>query len=170
MKAFGIAGWSGSGKTTLIEKLIPEFSRLGLSVSVIKHAHKGFDIDRPGKDSHRHRQAGAGSVLLSGPRRWVLVHELEGEPEPELDECLARLAPCDLVLVEGFKRQAIPKVEVHRAAFGRPLMAPENADIVAVAADVDVLTSLPVLDLNEPAAVAGFIVECLGLAGRRGGP
>lgn len=164
MKVFGIAGWSGSGKTSLIERLIPEFAARGFSVSVIKHAHKGFQIDQPGKDSHRHRVAGASQVLLSGPGRWALVGELRGAEEPSLAECLRRLGECDLVLVEGFKRENIPMIEVHRPAYGRSLMAPEKAEIVAVATDGAVATALPILDLNATAAIAEFIVAFLAVA------
>ena len=119
MIVFGIAGWSGSGKTTLIEKLIPVFNARGLSVSVIKHAHHGFDLDKPGKDSYRHREAGASQVLMLSNDRWVLMHELRGEPEPTLEDQLRVLSPCDVVLIEGFKAAAVPKVEVHRPAHGK---------------------------------------------------
>ena len=112
MKVFGFAGWSGSGKTTLIEQVIPAITARGLRVSVIKHAHHGFDIDKPGKDSWRHREAGASEILLVSDQRWVLMHELRGAPEPDLDAQLAHLSPCDLVLVEGFKAVQIPKLEV----------------------------------------------------------
>ena len=135
MKVFGFTGPSGSGKTTLIEKLIPIFTGLGLRVSVIKHTHHDFDLDRPGKDSWRQRQAGAREVLLTSDTRWVLMHELRGAPEPDLPEQLAHLSPCDLVLVEGFKRQPIPKLEVWRAANDTPLLQPTDATIVAIAAD-----------------------------------
>lgn len=163
MKVFGFAGWSGSGKTTLIEKVIPELRRRGLSVSVLKHAHHDFDLDRTGKDSYRHRAAGAVEVMLSGRHRWALMHELRDASEPTLEESLSRFSPCDLIIVEGYKNEAIPKIEVHRPAHGRQLLAPGNPNIVAVAADGAVDTSLPVLDLNDPAAIADFLLRRLGL-------
>ncbi len=163
MKVFGFAGWSGSGKTTLIEQVIPQITRRGLRVSVIKHAHHGFDIDKPGKDSWRHREAGASEILLVSDERWVLMHELRGEPEPDLDAQLARLSRCDLVLVEGFKSVQIPKLEVHRPAVGKPLQYQDNPAIVAIATDVPVDAPLPRLDLNDPAAVAAFILQHLSL-------
>ncbi|GLT20741.1 molybdopterin-guanine dinucleotide biosynthesis protein MobB [Zoogloea oryzae] len=163
MKVFGFAGWSGSGKTTLIEQVIPEITRRGLKVSVIKHAHHGFDIDKPGKDSWRHREAGASEILLISDERWVLMHELRGEPEPDLDAQLARLSPCDLVLVEGFKAVQIPKLEVHRPAVGKPLQYQDNPAIVAIATDVPLDAPLPRLDINDPAAVAAFILQHQGL-------
>ena len=156
--AYGISGWSGAGKTTLIGHVIPECRRRGLRVSVIKHAHKGFDIDQPGKDSFRLRVAGAGEVLLAGPARWALVHELRTEPDPPLAACLTRLASCDLVLVEGFKQDALPKLEVFRAAHGRPPMYLDNPMIQGVATDSVVDTPLPRLDLNDPVAVADFVL------------
>ncbi|HZX31976.1 MAG TPA: molybdopterin-guanine dinucleotide biosynthesis protein B [Rhodocyclaceae bacterium] len=163
MKAFGIAGYSGSGKTTLLEKLIPQLTGRGLKVSVIKHAHHGFDIDRPGKDSYRHREAGATEVLISCGERWALMHELRREQEPSLADLLSRLAPCDLVLVEGFKNEPIPKLEVYRPANGKPPLYPEREDIVAVASDVQVDSGLPQLDVNDSAAIADFILDFLDL-------
>ena len=166
-KVFGFAGYSGSGKTTLIEQLIPRFVRAGLRVSLIKHAHHAFDIDKPGKDSYRHREAGATEVLVTSDRRWVLMHELRNEAsQPALEQQLERFAPCDLVLVEGFKRAAIPKLEVHRPSFDRPLLHTEDTNIVAIAADAPVTTSLPVLDLNNPDQIAQFIIVHQGLANR----
>ena len=135
MKVFGIAGWSGSGKTTLLEKLIPALIARGLKVSVIKHAHHGFDIDKPGKDSYRHREAGAAEVMLASGSRWALMHECRDEGEPQLSALIVRLAPCDLVLVEGFKQEPVPKLEVHRPANGKPPLFAERNDIVAVACD-----------------------------------
>jgi len=158
MKVFGIAGYSGSGKTTLIEKLIPVFTARGLKVSVIKHAHHGFDLDRPGKDSYRHREAGAAEVLMLSGSRWVLMHELRGAAEPSLEEQLAILSPCDLVLIEGFKAAAVPKVEVHRPAHGKPPLFPDNPHVVAVACDGRVDTALPLLPLNDPVPVVDFIL------------
>jgi molybdopterin-guanine dinucleotide biosynthesis adapter protein len=164
VKIFGFAGWSGSGKTTLIEKLIPRFAQRRLRVSLIKHAHHAFDVDQPGKDSYRHRHAGAGEVLVASSRRWVLMHELRGAPEPAFEEHLKRLSPCDLLLVEGFKFAPIPKLEVWRSSAGEPLLHPNDAHIVAVASDARVDTSLPLLDLNDDAAIAAFIVRHLELA------
>ncbi|MER2505796.1 MAG: molybdopterin-guanine dinucleotide biosynthesis protein B [Azonexus sp.] len=166
MKVFGIAGYSGSGKTTLLEKLIPQFTARGLRVSVIKHAHHGFDIDRPGKDSYRHREAGASEVLLSCNDRWALMHERRDRSDVTLDELLARLAPCDLVLVEGFKQEPIPKLEVYRPENGKPPLFPERSDIVAVASNVALATSLPRLALDDVAAIADFVMNTLQLQER----
>jgi molybdopterin-guanine dinucleotide biosynthesis protein B len=163
MKIFGFAGWSGSGKTTLIEKLIPLFVGRGLRVSLIKHAHHSFDVDQPGKDSYRHRQAGASEVLVVSSRRWVLIHELRGAREPGFAELIERITPCDLLLVEGFKRETIPKIEVHRAATGEALLHPQDRDIVAVASDVRLQTTLPQFDLDDAPAIAAFILRHLGL-------
>ena len=159
MKVFGFAGWSGSGKTTLVEKLIPEFTGRGLRVSVIKHAHHGFDLDKPGKDSWRHREAGAMQVLMLSNDRWVLMHELRGAPEPTLDEQLRLLEPCDLVLIEGYKAAAVPKIEIHRPAHGKPPLWPENPHVVAVATNGEIDCPLPRLPLDEPAVVADFILD-----------
>ena len=163
MKIFGFAGWSGSGKTTLIESLIPRLVKRGLRVSLIKHAHHTFDVDQPGKDSYRHRHAGAAEVLVTSSRRWVLMHELRGAAEPPFDEQLRRLSPCDLVLVEGFKRAAIPKLEVWRRATGEPLLHPNDSHIVAVASDSKVETRLPLLELDDHAQIASFILAHLRL-------
>jgi len=164
MKVFGFAGWSGSGKTTLIEKLIPLFVARGLKVSLIKHAHHTFDVDQPGKDSYRHRHAGCTEVLVSSSRRWALVHELRGAPEPGFAGLLERLSPCDLVLVEGFKRERLPKLEVYRAATGEPLLHPEDRDIVAIAADQRLETRLPQFALDDAAAISSFVLKHVGLA------
>jgi molybdopterin-guanine dinucleotide biosynthesis protein B len=164
MRTFGFAGWSGSGKTTLIEKLIPLFVQRGLKVALIKHAHHTFDVDQPGKDSYRHREAGCIEILVSSSRRWALVHELRGAPEPGFPELLARLSPADLVLVEGFKRERLPKLEVYRAVTGEPLLHPEDKDIVAIATDAPVDTGLPQLDINDARAIAGFVLRHVGLA------
>ena len=166
MKVFGIAGYSGSGKTTLLEKLIPQFTARGLRVSVIKHAHHGFDIDRPGKDSYRHREAGASEVLLSCNDRWALMHERRDRSDVTLDELLARLAPCDLVLVEGFKQEPIPKLEVYRPENGKPPLFPKRSDIVAVASNVALAASLPRLALDDVAAIADFVMNTLQLQER----
>ena len=164
MKTFGFAGWSGSGKTTLIEKLIPRFTARGLRVSLIKHAHHSFDVDHPGKDSYRHRHAGASEVLVTSSRRWVLMHELRGAQEPSFEEQLRHLSPCDLLIVEGFKHAPIPKLEVWRALTGEPLLHPQDPHIVAVASDTKLETKLPLLDLNDDAGIAEFIVKHLELA------
>ncbi len=163
MKVFGFAGWSGSGKTTLIEKLIPRFTKQGLRVSLIKHAHHTFDVDKPGKDSYRHRHAGASEVLVTSSQRWVLMHELRGTPEPSFDEQLAHLSPCDLVIVEGFKFQPIPKLEVHRAGNDSALLHPNDPNIVAIATDAKIETALPRLGLNDDAAIEAFILGYLKL-------
>ncbi len=161
MHVFGFAGFSGSGKTTLIEQLIPRLITRGLRVALIKHAHHEFDVDTPGKDSYRHREAGAGEVLITSDQRWVLMHELRGDAEPGLEEQVGYLSPCDLVLVEGYKHAAIPKIEVHRRLAGKPLLYPEDSFIVALASDEEIDTGLPLLNLNDPDAIAGFIVDYL---------
>lgn len=163
MKIFGFAGYSGSGKTTLIEQLIPLFTARGLRVSLIKHAHHTFDVDTPGKDSYRHRHAGCTEVLVTSSRRWVLMHELRGAAEPDLNQQLMHLSPCDLVLVEGFKHDPIPKIEVYRAVVGEPLLHPHDTNIVAVASDAKLDTALPQLDLNQPPAIAAFMLKHVGL-------
>lgn len=163
MKIFGFAGYSGSGKTTLIEQLIPLFVARGLKVSLIKHTHHDFSIDQPGKDSHRHRTAGCNEVMVTSQYRWALVHELRGEPEPGLQEQLARLAPCDLVLVESFKKEPITKLEVHRAITNKPLLFPQDPNIVAIASDLPLETSLPQFRLDQPEKIAGFILQQTGL-------
>ena len=164
MKIFGIAGFSGSGKTTLIEKLIPLFTAHGLTVSLIKHAHHTFDVDQPGKDSYRHRHAGCSEVLVTSSRRWALIHELRGAPEPPLSDHLRRIGSCDLLLVEGFKREPIPKLEVYRAATGEPNLFPHDPNVVAVASDARLATQLPQFDLNDAPAIAEFILREVGLA------
>jgi molybdopterin-guanine dinucleotide biosynthesis protein B len=163
VKIFGFAGWSGSGKTTLIEKLIPRFVGRGLRVSLIKHAHHHFDVDVPGKDSYRHRHAGASEILVTSSRRWVLMHELRGAQEPSFDEQIRHFSPCDLLLVEGFKFAPIPKLEVWRRATGEALLHPNDPHIVAVATDEQVQTRLPRLDINDDAAIASFILRHLKL-------
>ena len=165
MKVFGIAGWSGSGKTTLIEKLLPVFAARGWRVSVIKHAHVQFDVDKPGKDSFRFREAGSHEVLIGSPSRWALMREHRGAAEPGLQELLTHLGDCDLVLVEGFKREAIPKFEVHRAANGKPLLSPDDPHIVAIASDVSIATALPQCRLDDVERIADTIVAALKTAG-----
>jgi molybdopterin-guanine dinucleotide biosynthesis protein B len=158
MRVIGLAGWSGAGKTTLLTKLIPEFNRRGVRVSTIKHAHHAFDLDTPGKDSWAHRQAGASEVLISSARRWALLHELRDEPEAALPELLARLSPVDLVIVEGFKRDPHTKLEVYRAANGKPPLHPDDPSIVAVASDTPFPEAgRPVIGLDDVAAIA----DCL---------
>ena len=150
MRIIGLAGWSGSGKTTLLARVIPVLVRRGLRVSTVKHAHHGFDVDIPGKDSHTHRQAGASEVFVSSARRWAHIHELREEGEPELREIIARLAPADLVIVEGYKRHPHPKLEVYRATVGKPLLHPEDDWIIAVASDSPVPGSrVPVIALDD---------------------
>ena len=157
MRVLGIVGWSGSGKTTLLTRLIPILRSAGLSVSTVKHTHHGFDMDRPGKDTYRHREAGAHEVLVAAGSRWALLHEVVG-PEPELPELLARMQPVDLMLVEGYKSHPFPKLEVHRPALGKPPIWPEHADIVAVATDVAIAADRPLLPLNDAEVIAHWIM------------
>ena len=165
MRLYGITGWKNSGKTTLMERLVDHVTARGFTVSTVKHAHHSFDVDHPGKDSFRHRTAGARQVLLASRNRWALMHELRGEPEPALEDLLAQLAPVDLVLVEGYKRDRHPKVEAHRAATGQPLIAREDASVRAVASDTPVAgLMVPVLDLDDTAGIADFILREVGLA------
>ena len=170
MKIFGFAGWSGSGKTTLIERLIPLVVARGLNVSLIKHAHHSFDVDQPGKDSYRHRHAGCSEVLVSSSRRWALVHELRGAAEPGFADLVAQISPCDLLLVEGFKREKLSKLEVYRASVGEPLIHPHDPDIVAVASDARLDTRLPQFDLNDAPAIADFVLRHIGLLKDGGTP
>ena len=160
MQIFGLAGWSGSGKTTLIVKLIPELVGRGLSVSTMKHAHHEFDIDQPGKDSYEHRHAGASEVIISASRRWALMHEVRNEKEPSVDELISRMTPVDLLLVEGFKWHAHPKMEIHRPAIGKPLLQNNDPEIIAVASDEKLTNlSVPVFDLNDIMGIADFIIK-----------
>jgi len=164
MKIFGLVGWSGSGKTTLVANLVPELIGRGFTVSTMKHTHHNFDIDKPGKDSHQHRLAGATEVLLTGSKRWALLHENRDAPEPSIDDLLARLEEVDLVLIEGFKSHKHQKMEVHRPAVGKPLLCPDDPTIVAVASDVELPdVTLPVIGLENVAAIADFIVGQLSL-------
>src|SRR5262249_5333680 len=158
MRIIGLAGWSGSGKTTLLVKVIPRLVARGLSVSTLKHAHHAFDIDQPGKDSHSHRLAGATEVLIGSANRWALGHELRRAAEPALGDLLARLSQVDLVLVEGYKRERHPKLEVYRAAVGKPLLHPDDPAIVAVASDEPLpAASVPVVDLDDVDAIADLL-------------
>jgi molybdopterin-guanine dinucleotide biosynthesis protein B len=164
MKVIGFIGYSNTGKTTLIEKLIPLFSARGLTVSTVKNAHHGFDMDRPGKDSFRYREAGSQQVLIATSERWALLTEVRGGPAP-LEALIAQLAPCDLVLVEGFKSEGqFPRIEVRRSTNAEPPIFPRDPNVIAVAADHAIDTALPVLDLNDAAKIAAFIVERLQLA------
>jgi molybdopterin-guanine dinucleotide biosynthesis adapter protein len=158
MRVIGLAGWSGSGKTTLITKVIPVLVGRGLTVATIKHAHHEFDIDRPGKDSWQHREAGASEVVVASSRRWALIHELRNEAEPPLGELLAKLSPVDLVIIEGFKRHGHPKLETYRAAIGKPLMHPQDDCIVAIASDQPLPQApLPVLSLDDIEGIANML-------------
>lgn len=164
MKVFGLVGWSGSGKTTLVVKLLPELVRRGLTVSTMKHTHHNFDIDKKGKDSHQHRVAGAREVLVTGAKRWALLHENRTDPEPSIDDLLRRLEEVDLVLIEGFKTYRHEKIEVHRPAVGKPLLSPDDPTIVAVASETALEgAGVPVIDLDDVGAVADFIIGHLGL-------
>mgnify|MGYP000034625810 FL=1 len=159
-RLLGIAGWRGSGKTQLVRALIPALRERGLRVATIKHAHHAFDVDQPGKDSYAHRRAGAREVLVSSARRWALMHEHAGdEPEPTLWELLPKLSPVDLVLVEGFKHESHPKLEVHRPSLGKPLLAAEDTSVLAIASDAEIPDArVPVVDLNDVDRVAATVV------------
>lgn len=159
MRVFGLAGWSGSGKTTLLTRLLPALNGRGVTVSTLKHAHHNFDVDQQGKDSWRHRQAGAHEVMVASGQRWALMHELRGAAEPTMEELLYLLSPVDLVLVEGYKRGRHPKLEVFRAALGKPPLAPEDEAIVAIASDVPVPgTAVPCFALDDVVSIASFIM------------
>ena len=159
MRIIGLAGWSGCGKTTLLTKLIPRLVARGLAVSTVKHAHHAFDLDQPGKDSHTHRLAGASEVLVGSAARWALVHELRGAAEPTLRELLAKLARVDLVIVEGYKREPHPKLEVYRAAVRKPLLHPDDPHIVAIASDQPVPAGIPVVALDDVDAIVDIILR-----------
>jgi len=158
MRVIGLAGWSGAGKTTLLTRVIPHLLAEGLRVSVIKHAHHAFDVDVPGKDSWVHRQSGATEVLVSSTARWALMHELRGASEPRLPELLAKMSRVDLVVVEGFKREPLCKIEVHRLGNGKGLLFPDDPGIVGIATDTAVETTLPVAHLDDIAAVAAMML------------
>ncbi len=160
MRIIGITGWSGAGKTTLILKLIPLLTQRGLRVSTLKHAHHAFDVDHPGKDSFEHRRAGATEVLIASGNRFALMHELRGSPEPPLEALISKLSSVDLVLVEGYKRAPHPKIEVHRAASGKPLLHPGDGSIIAVASDVPLPDAgRRVFELDDCEALATFALE-----------
>ena len=163
MKVFGITGWKNCGKTGLMERLVAEITARGLSVSTVKHTHHGVDLDSPGTDTHRHRAAGAAEVMLASEARFALMRELRDAPEPALDDLLGRLAPVDLVLVEGYKRARHPKIEAHRAAAGQPLIARDDPSVRAVASDVALDLDKPVFDLNDTADIADFVLAEVGL-------
>lgn len=159
MRIIGLAGWSGSGKTTLITKLIPCLIARGVKVSTLKHAHHGFDLDQPGKDSFFHRAAGATEVIISSAKRWAILHELREEAEWDLPKLVAKMSTVDLVLVEGFKRDAFPKLEIYRAANGKPLIHPDDPHIVAVASDAKLpQVKIPVVDLNDIEAIVDLLL------------
>ncbi len=171
MKIFGIIGWSGAGKTTLLIKLIPEFVSRGLRVSTIKHTHHHFDIDKPGKDSYRHREAGATEVLVASSKRWALMHELGDQGEPDMDRLISHMSPADLLLVEGFKHHPHPKLEVHRPINGKPLIYTKDSTVEAVASDVALESvDLPVLNLADVSAIADFIIGKNALHPRKDHP
>ena len=168
MKVMGLAGWSGSGKTTLMMRLLPELIGRGLTVSTMKHAHHNFDIDQPGKDSYVHRSAGATEVVVASVNRWALMLENRGAPEPSAVELMRHMTPVDLLIIEGFKREPHPKLEVYRRANGKPLIHPEDPHIVAVASDTALPdVKLPVLPLDDIEAIADFVLQHCGLAPRR---
>jgi molybdopterin-guanine dinucleotide biosynthesis protein MobB len=163
VRLYGIVGWKNAGKTGLMERLVADITARGHSVSTVKHAHHVFDVDQPGKDSYRHRSAGATEVLLASRKRFALMHELRDEEEPSLADLLAKLAPVDLVLIEGYKRDAHPKVEAFRAATGNPLIAQDDPTVKAVASDTSLSLDRPVFDLNDTLAIADFILAEVGL-------
>lgn len=163
MKLYGVVGWKNAGKTGLMERLVAEICARGLTVSTVKHAHHVFDVDQPGKDSYRHRTAGATEVLLASRKRFALMHELRGEDEPTLEALLAKLSPVDLVLIEGYKRDAHPKIEAFRQETGNPLIANGDPTVKAVASDTALTLDRPVFDLNNTRAIADFILAEVGL-------
>lgn len=164
MRIYGVIGWKNAGKTGLMERLVKEITGRGFRVSTVKHAHHTFDVDHPGRDSYRHREAGATEVLLASRNRFALMHELRDEDEPTLAELLVHLAPVDLVLIEGYKRDSHPKIEAFRAEPANPLIAPDDPTIRAVAADCELDLDRPVFDLNDTVAIADFILAEVGLS------
>src|SRR5258708_714347 len=165
MRVIGLAGWSGAGKTTLVVRLVPELVRRGLTVSTMKHAHHGFDVDQPGKDSYRHREAGANEVLVASPRPWALLHENRHETEAPAAGLMRRLTPVDLLIVEGFKREGHDTLEIHRRETGNPLLYPQDRHIVAVLSDEPLPgCPLPVIGIDDVGAIADFIIAHCGLA------
>jgi molybdopterin-guanine dinucleotide biosynthesis protein MobB len=164
MRIYGVIGWKNAGKTGLMERLVTEITGRGFRVSTVKHAHHTFDVDHPGRDSYRHREAGATEVLLASRNRFALMHELRDEDEPTLAELLVHLAPVDLVLIEGYKRDSHPKIEAFRAEPANPLIAPDDPTIRAVAADCELDLDRPVFDLNDTVAIADFILAEVGLS------
>ena len=165
MKVIGIVGWSGSGKTSLVVQVLPILREHGLRVSTMKHAHHRFDVDKPGKDSFRHREAGASEVLVVTSSRWVLMHESREEPEPSIESLIERMTPVDLLLIEGFKTHHHPKIEIYRQTEGKPQLCPQDPGIVAVASDRPLpRLTIPQLDLNDPRAIAEFIMVHTGLS------
>jgi molybdopterin-guanine dinucleotide biosynthesis protein B len=173
LKVLGLAGWSGAGKTTLLAKLIPELIRRGITVSTMKHAHHAFDVDTPGKDSYVHREAGATEVLVASGQRWALMHEHRGSPEPDSKALMKHMSAVDLLLVEGFKRENHDKLEIYRAANGKPLLATDDPNIVAVLVDgpqpetPPIPKRLPVIDLNDVSAIADFVMRHCGFPSKR---
>ena len=172
MRIFGLAGWSGSGKTTLLVGLIPELVQRGLRVSTLKHAHHAFDLDQPGKDSYRHREAGACEVMIASATRWALMHEHRQANEPDSNSLIAHMNPVDLLLIEGFKRDPHPKLEIYRPSLGKPLLQSKDPHIVVIASDVPQSPglaglSVPVLDLNDHALITDFICTHIGLESNR---
>ena len=163
MKTFGVTGWKNSGKTGLVERLVTHFTEQGLRISTIKHAHHAFDVDTPGRDSHRHREAGAHEVLVSSRQRMALMRELRGAPEPTLNDLIEQLSPVDLVIVEGFKSEPHPKIECHRAATGQDLISKTDTSIVALASDTLAEAPIPTFPLDDTAAIAAFIRGHVGL-------
>ncbi|WP_135502377.1 molybdopterin-guanine dinucleotide biosynthesis protein B [Roseovarius aestuariivivens] len=163
MRIFGVVGWKNAGKTGLMERLVRDITGRGFSVSTIKHAHHSFDVDHPGKDSHRHREAGATEVLLASRKRFALMHEMRGDAEPPLSELLSKLAPVDLILIEGYKRDTHPKVEAYRAETGNALIAPGDKSVRAVASDTPLDLDRPVFDLDDTKSIADFILSEVGL-------
>ncbi|MCV2864539.1 molybdopterin-guanine dinucleotide biosynthesis protein B [Defluviimonas sp. WL0075] len=164
MRVYGVTGWKNSGKTHLMVRLVEEMTRRGLTVSTVKHAHHATDVDHPGRDSFRHREAGAREVIVASPGRWAVMHELRGNAEPTLAELLTKLSPADLVLIEGYKREGHPKIEAHRAETGRPLIAPGNPSIRAVASDTTPGgLDRPLFDLDDTAGITDFILREVGL-------